>query len=110
MAYICNTKEYTNVLISNLLFDEKIADMVEKNGGTFSPRLFKCLYGSGTFHLEQKRLDRVISGWKTGLPPVSVKKHTHGRFQVINGRHRVCATILNGADTVPIYTVPSLDI
>lgn len=102
MAYTCDTKEYTETPLTSLLFDEKIADMVEKNGGTFPPKLFNCLYAAETFHLDQKRLERIMTGWETGLPPVSVKEQIGGKYQVLNGRHRLAATILNGVDTIPV--------
>jgi hypothetical protein len=101
MSYKCDTKEYTELLVSDLLFDEKVADMVEKNGYTFPPKLFNCLYDQNTFHLDQKRLDSVMAGWEIGLPPVSVKENM-GKYQVLNGRHRVAAAIMKGVDSIPV--------
>jgi hypothetical protein len=101
MSYNCDTKEYTDLLVSDLLFDEKVADMVEKNGCTFPHKLLNCLYAQDTFHLDQKRLDSVMDGWKTGLPPVSVRKNM-GKYQVLNGRHRVAVTIMKGVDSIPV--------
>ena len=84
--------------IHKLLFDEKIADMVEANGKEFPSNMVKCLYATDTFPLDQERLDNILEGWKDGeqFPPISVKKQTLDRYQVLNGRHRVCAAILKG--------------
>jgi hypothetical protein len=102
MAYICNTKKYTDVLISSIFFDENIRDMVENNGGTFPHKLVCCLYSTNTYPLDQKRLDSVITGWQNGLPPISVKELTPGMFHLLNGRHRVAASILKGVDSIPV--------
>lgn len=102
MTYICNTKEYTEVLVSSLLFDENIRDMVENNDGTFPDKLVCCLYAANTYPLDQKRLESVMAGWKNGLPPISVKELTSGIFRVLNGRHRVAVSILKGVDSIPV--------
>jgi hypothetical protein len=102
MSYkCCKTKEYIDVLVSELLFDEKIADIIEKNGYNFPYKLFDCLYEQDTFPLDQIRLDSIINGWEKGLPPVSVKKNNMGRYQLLNGRHRVAVTIMKSVDSIP---------
>ena len=101
MSYNCDKKEYTEMLVSDLIFDEKVADMVEKNGCSFPHKLLSCLCYQETFPLDQKRLDSVMTGWKIGLPPVSVK-YIMGRYHVLNGRHRLAATIVKGVDTIPV--------
>ena len=77
--------------------------MVEENNGTFPVQLLKNINADGTFKLDQKRLDNILVGYDTGLPPIKVKKTLGGHFTVLNGRHRVCATILKGGTSVPVY-------
>ncbi len=100
MAFKCDQKEYTSIALGNLRFDEHVADMVEDQGGEFPQDLLNSIYSAGTFKLDQTRLDRVMNGYETGLPPISVKKGM-GRYILLNGRHRIVATILNGGTTIP---------
>lgn len=91
--------------MSQLLFDEKVADMVEKNGNNFPTELINNLFAKESFHLEQDRLNSIMSGYKIGLPPISVLPGIGNKYIVQNGRHRVAATILNGDTKVPSVIV-----
>ena len=105
MAFKCNDKEYnyTTVPLSDLLFSERVADMVEECKGTFPDSLFGNIFDDGLFKLNKKRLDSVMNGYNTGeLPPISVMQTLGGKYKVLNGRHRVCATILMDGDTIPV--------
>lgn len=82
----------TLIHIKNLVFDEKIADIVEKNMGYFPENLLNCLVSKDTFKLDQKRLDNILIISK--LPPVTVIKIWGNRYDVINGRHRMCSFIM----------------
>lgn len=105
MEFTSESKEYMSVPIEKLLFSERVVDMVEANGGTFPKCLFNNIQDDGTFNLNQKRLDRIMSGYETGLPPIKVQKALGGFLTVLNGRHRVCATILKGGVKVPVCFV-----
>jgi hypothetical protein len=88
--------------ISNLLFDEKVADMVEKNGYKFPDNLLKCIYTQNTFPLDQCRIDSILEAWEDEyeLPPISVIRQSVNRFIVLNGRHRLAVAIMNGAEYI----------
>jgi hypothetical protein len=102
----CNQKNYVILHITSLLFDERIADMVEKNKKNFPDSLSKNIYDAGTFKLSQDRLDRILTaGFDTNIPPINVKKTLNGMYKVIDGRHRICAIIMRGGTTVPSVVV-----
>lgn len=101
MSFKPDTQEYISMRLRQLLFDEKVADMVEKNGGEFPPSLFNNLFATESYPLDQERFDRVLAGYDTGLPPITVEKGMGDKYIVQNGRHRVAATILRGDDIVP---------
>ena len=102
MAFTCDQKEYMSVSLSNLKFDEKVADMVKAQGAEFPVHLLNNIYVVDTFKLNQTRLDRIIHGYTSGLPPIVVKKELGGdKYILLNGRHRVCATLLIGGSTIP---------
>jgi hypothetical protein len=98
----CNNHDNTSKLLSlkNLIIDEHIADIVESNGKFFPDELFNNLSCENTFKLNQTRLDSILLGYYTGLPAISVKLELNGKFQVINGRHRVAATIIMNCDKI----------
>lgn len=100
MSFVCDQKEYTPIPLSDLMFDERVADMIEKCGKVFPVSLINNIYDAGTFHLDQHRLTHILDGYDIGLPPISVKKTLGGKYEVLNGRHRVCATIIKGGSTV----------
>ena len=104
MAYKRNKKEYSfiSIQLSDLCFDERVADMVEEYGAEFPSSLLNNIFSANTFKLDPKRLVSVMDGYDTGLPPIAVKKVIGGKYQVLNGRHRVCATIIKNGDTVPV--------
>ena len=99
MSFHCDSKEYTEIPLEDLRFDERVADMVEERKGNFPDKLLNNIYSSGSFKLDNSRLDRILEGYSTGLPPIQVVKEM-SKYVVMNGRHRVCATILNGGNKV----------
>jgi hypothetical protein len=99
MAFTCNIKKYIMLPLTDLCFDERVADMVEDRMGKFPDNLLNNIYSTGAFKLDTTRLDRILSGYYRGLPPIKVVKDMD-KYTVMNGRHRVCATILNGGSTV----------
>lgn len=99
MVFTCDQKEYTEIRLVDIHFDECIADMVEERKCKFPDNMLNNIYHAGTFKLDGDRLDRILSGYSIGLPPIQVKKEI-GKYYVVNGRHRVCATIIKGGDTV----------
>lgn len=78
------------ISISELCFDEKVIDMVEKNGIIFPEYLLNNTYEQDTFPLDQKRLNSLLHA--SHIPSISVKKGR--KFIVLNGRHRICAAII----------------
>jgi len=105
MSFKPDTQEYINMMLRQLLFDERVADMVEENGGEFPPSLLNNLFATESYPLDQERLDRVMAGYDTGLYPISVEKGMGDKYIVQNGRHRVAATILRGDEIVPVMIV-----
>ena len=101
MSYKCNTTEYIKIHISDLIFDGRSAEMVRENGGIFPESLKENIYNKNMAKLTQKRLDSVLKGYIIGLPPILVVKTVGGKYHVLNGRHRVAATILNGDEYLP---------
>ena len=95
-----NTK-YIYIRIDNLHFDEYVADMVEKQQKKFPVKLLDNIFYSGGFKLNQDRLDRVLEGYINGieLPPIQVKKE-FGKYIVLDGRHRICASIIHDRETI----------
>lgn len=101
MPFKCEYKKYTIIKISDLIFDEKVADMFEKySNHTFPKKYINNLYFVDSFKLDKHRLDSVIKGYYTGLPPISVEQ-VNDKYILLNGRHRVTATILKNEDTIP---------
>ena len=84
MAFKCSSQEYTLIPLSNLIFDERVADMVETNGMEFPETLLNNINAMDTFALVKKRLVRILCGYKTGLPPIKVKKQPGGILHSFN--------------------------
>ena len=101
MAFTSNTEEYININLRSLIFDNKVYDMVKQNRGFFPPYLINNIFYTDSFPLDQKRLNRIMSGYDNGLPPVYVQKVRKNMYQLQNGRHRVTATILKGGQNIP---------
>ena len=100
-GFICDQNEYTVVALKELLFDEYVADMVDAQyGKSFPDDLLPNIYSTDTFKLDQVRLNRILGGYTIGIPPIDVIRQLGGKYQVVNGRHRVCATILKGGTTI----------
>jgi len=105
MEFHCNSKEYVKIQLKQLYFDEKVADMVETNNHIFPSSLMNNIYATDSFGLDQKRLESVLLGYSKGLPPIEIQKVLGGKYNVMNGRHRVCATIINKGNYVPCRIV-----
>ena len=105
MTYTSNTKDCVNLQLSRIIFDEKIADMVENLGKTVPKTLSNNFVDMNTFSLSEERLNRVFSGYKTGLPPVKVKKILGDKYMMIDGRHRTTAVIVLKGDSIPCKIV-----
>lgn len=98
--------------LEELIIDERIAEMIEKNNQVFPPELNNNLYDYGTVPLNQVRLDNILKGYKSStsstsstssasfsglvpLPPIEIKYNSfNGKYEVLNGRHRICASIM----------------
>ena len=109
MEFKSDSEEYTSVPINKLYFSERVADMVEANGKTFPDNLLNNIVEDGTFKLNQKRLDSILAGYDRGLPPIKVSNTSGSKLFVVNGRHRVCASIMKGAKTIPVIFVNTSD-
>lgn len=105
MSFTPNNQKYVNLALTQLIFDEKVADMVKKNGKDFPPELLNNLFESDSFHLDQDRLNNLLTGYNTGLPAISVSPGMGNKYIVYNGRHRVTATILNRDKKIPCVIV-----
>jgi hypothetical protein len=103
-----NYKGYIKLSLEDLIIDERIAEMMEQNKKTFPTYLNKNLYDRGTVLLTSNRLERILEGYKTGLPPIEVKPTLGGRYDVLNGRHRVCATIMNGDKYIYAFIITDM--
>lgn len=88
------------ISLNDIDMEDHIANMVEKNGGDMSPYR-KNVYAAVSFSLDQDRLDSCMNGLKgNGVPPISVARLLGGRYEVMNGRHRIAAAILLGRTTI----------
>lgn len=85
-----NKNNMITISMSELFFDEKVVDMVEKNGVVFPEYLLNNIYEQDTFPLDQTRLDSLLRA--KHVPLISVKRGN--KFIVLNGRHRICAAII----------------
>lgn len=101
MTYTSNTDDCIDLKLSRIIFDEKIADMVESLGDKFPNYLYNNLLDMNTFSLSDDRFNRVLKGYKEGLPPVRVKKILGDKYMLIDGRHRMTAVIVLGGDSIP---------
>lgn len=101
MTYTSNTDDCTDLKLSRIIFDEKVADMVESLRYKFPNYLYNNLMDMNTFSLSDDRFNRVLKGYKEGLPPIRVKKILGDKYMLIDGRHRVAVVIVLGGDSIP---------
>jgi hypothetical protein len=70
-----------------------------KNGGSMT-EYAHCVCHSSAFPLNQARLERVMSGLRSGsCPPIRVKR-CGDRYDIMDGRHRVAGSILLGYSSI----------
>ena len=110
MGYTSNTNNYIELKLSDIIFDEKIADMIERLGNEFPKYLYNNLIDMNTFSLSYDRFNRVLTGYKEGLPPVRVKKILGDKYMLIDGRHRMAAVIVFGGDSIPCKIIEVGDV
>lgn len=80
--------------LNRVLMDEKIADIVEANGGDINGYAF--FSDPNTFKLLQKRLISILrANPDNKIPPITVSFALGGRYKVSNGRHRIACALLN---------------
>lgn len=101
MTYTSDTDDYIDLKLSCIIFDEKIADMIESLGDNLPEYLYNNLIDMNTFSLSDDRFNSVLKGYKEGLPPVRVKKILGDKYMLIDGRHRMTAVIILGGDSIP---------
>lgn len=87
----------TQILLSKLFFDEKIANMVEKHGQIFPDELLPCLCEQPTFELCDNKLDNVDENL-----PITVVRSFADKYEVKNGRHRICSAILKNKKVISV--------
>lgn len=87
--------------IGSLIFDEKIADIVESEGYNFPEKLLNNLLDSGSVPLNKDRLYSIMGMCMDSIPPITVKKVLGEKYFVIDGRHRIASTIMNKGEVVP---------
>jgi hypothetical protein len=102
MSYKCSDSEYIDVSLKDLIFGPAIKLMVVNRSGSFPTELEHCIQYTGAFNLTLWRLVEVQAGYDLGLPAISITEDK----RVINGRHRVAATILRGGKTIPCKISP----
>lgn len=93
------TSKYTNMeIITRLQIDNNIYEIVRKRGYIFPESLKNNIeIMTGTFGLNDYRLDSILNAFDSGeLPPIKVNKHG----VVIDGRHRLAATIIKGCSHI----------
>ena len=109
-------KKMEKVHLKNLLFDEKVADLVEKNGIKFPENFLKnIMYVPDSFPLQQSRLNKILEKYHTSsfgahtssfgaiAEPIFIIKTLGNKYKVENGRHRIAAAILkNNKDILAI--------
>ena len=95
--------------LADLIIDERIAEMIEQNNLVFPQELNNNLYDQGTVSLNQLRLNNILEGYKNGLPPIEVKYNSfNGKYEVLNGRHRLCAAIMHNSKYIYSLLVTNL--
>ena len=101
--YKDHLSETIDVPLTHLTFDERIADMVEERNFCFPVALLGNIQDCGSFKLDNERLDRILNNYGSEydepIPPIKIKKG-FGTYIVVNGRHRVCAAILNNSTSI----------
>jgi len=105
MTYTSNTDDYIDLKLSDIIFDEKVCDMVESLETKLPTYLYNNLVDMNTFSLSDDRFDSVLRGYKEGLPPVRVQKILGGKYMLIDGRHRMAAVIVLEGDSIPCKIV-----
>lgn len=83
--------------LSFLVIDENIADIIQMYGGNFPSYLERNLQDMRTFKLSLERLEQIMN--LKNIPPIEVKS-CGSLYEVLNGRHRIAATILNGGTSI----------
>jgi hypothetical protein len=85
--------------ISKLIIDEHVADMLESLGYVFPEQLLNNLHAFDSYPLSNERIDSIIAGWDK-LAPIDVKKSLNNKYTILNGRHRVCVSLIKEIDTI----------
>ena len=102
MCYSCTNEEYQEIKLSELIIDERVADFFDSEGMPFPSKYEHNLQDCGTFPLDTVRFYSVLSGFYSGLPAIKVVKLSKKCYKIMDGRHRIAATILMGLDEIPV--------
>jgi hypothetical protein len=92
--------------IRDLVFDERIADFIENRGKIFPPDLLNSIEERPTFKMSEHKLDNIFELWNEeeqtfeNLPPITVEHLWGNKYNVLNGRHRLCAHIMSAKKTI----------
>lgn len=80
--------EMTTIPLSQIILSTRIVEMVKKYDPNFDSQSYKII-NDGSFPLNNERLQSILQ-CKVNLPPIVLDKN----FTVINGRHRVAASLI----------------
>ena len=105
-----NTRDiHKSLLISDLLLDERIYDLLEKHNFTFPKQYMDNLEDIGEYKLDDDKFNNLltkfkdVNEWPDDMYPISVKgPNLKGLYQVVNGSHRLAISIARGIKSVPI--------
>ena len=102
-TYKCNEQGYSTIYLKHLIFDEKVADLVEAQRCKFPTELMDCLLDMPPVEMTHKQLSSIQKVYQVGLPAITVKENWTGTYNVTDGRHRIAAIILAGGDRAPCF-------
>lgn len=100
--YKCFTPSKISIELKDLLFDERVADLLESFGTEFPSSLENNLFDDSKHSMDYPYLSSILDRYDDGsLTAVKVEKVWGDRYKVVKGKYKVCASILKGATSVP---------
>jgi hypothetical protein len=99
-----NMSKVLNLRLTQLIFDERVADMVEELGGVFPDVLLPCIEYRPTYKMSSGRVKEMLD--TKCERPISVKQLCSGKYSVLNGRHRLTTAILQKQGSISAIVEP----
>lgn len=99
------------VPVNQIKIDRRVQHCVKRNGGLFPSHLEINIVDPPFVvgNMLNSKIDKIMDGYDSGqLPPIDVNViYSEGKrmYSVVNGRHRLCATIIKGDAFIPVRVV-----